>query len=716
MHSETPDVTGAEDGTMASSDVEDQQEETNGAPVNLAEVDTSGGYKWECIAITLSQYEELCDSFKKTRDPNEKALRQRIIEEVMPILEAAEERQKRKIERRERELLTLEKMATAKRSSRIADRHDREKHEQEAAEAEKKRAQDLAEARRQQKLEEKLAHERQSRMMTREQRIKDREFKRILKEEELAKAAEEARRFEAGEARGSERQLKDKLEKAKRDLEELQNEDEWAFDCSGCGVHGKNIDDGSHSLACEKCNVWQHSKCLGISQSEAEDESFHFVCKDCIHREEEAKRPKITIKVRNPNSLSPDQQKTTTIKPQPRAPKQKFIGIEIPKKRPVGRPSKKGDAPNGVHSPNPQRPTATSTPAPMQGYQYYTSQTPPMLPYPGTWAPYANAFNPQSGFPPLPNAQLPPVANGNLPRPGSSGQPYPPPQYLPGPPGVYPMNSSPLPPNSRHPPYYNGVPHAYQPYPPVQQPQPPPHSPHMASQSATNGTSAHHSPQLPSPAVHRPSMSPTQGNLDVGPIAGVQQRNSPAQQYAPTAAQQQRINQSPVFASHRNGFHPNSDSRGSLPQSSHLSGISPTKHSPVARSPSMPQNNSASPPAFRQPQTTPGQPAQVSNSNISPTMRSVSGTALFPPAEKLAPSLDQLNKVPVPTPSKQSPPPQNHHASSPSYAAKSHMEQEIGAQELKRVNEAAKENLMLQLDGPKAVDTDGHGQSNGASF
>ena len=714
MHSETPDVTGAEDDTLLSSEPEDQQEETNGAPVNLADLDTSGGFKWECIAITLSQYEELCDSMRRTRDPNEKALRQRIIDEVMPILEAAEERQKRKIERRERELLTLEKMATAKRSSRIADRHDREKHDQEAAEAEKKRLQDLAEARRQQKLDEKLAHERQSRMMTREQRIKDREFKRILKEEELAKAAEEARRFEAGEARGSERQLKDKLEKAKRDLEELQNEDEWAFDCSGCGVHGKNIDDGSHSLACEKCNVWQHSNCLGISQTEAEDESFHFVCKDCRRREEEASRPKITIKVRNPNSSSPVQQKTPTFKSQPQAPKQKFVGIEIPKKRPIGRPSKKRDAPNGVHFPKPQGPSTSPAPAPMQGYQYYTSQSSPVLPYLQTWTPYANGFNAQPGFSPLPNAQAPPLANGNLPRPGSSGQPYPPPQYLPGPPGIYAANSPPLLASGLHPPYYNGVPHTFQPYPPAQRPQPNPQTPYMASQTATNGTNAGHGPQHPSPAVYRPSMSPTQGNLDVGSIAGVPQRSSPMQQYAPPAAQQQRVNQSPGFSAHQNGIHPISDSRVPQPQPSHLSGISPTKHSPVAPSPHIPQPTNASPPPFHHPLNTPGQPSPALNASISPTMRSVSATALFPPAEKLAPSQDQLHKVPVPTPIKQSPLPSNIYAASPSYATKDDIGQEIGAQELRRVNEEAKENMHLQLDMPKAMDVNGDRQSNGA--
>ena len=78
-------------------------------------------------------------------------------------------------------------------------------------------------------------------MMTREQRIRDREYKRILAEEELARAAEDAKKLENGEARLSERQLKEKLERKKRELEDLSAEEEWTFDCSGCGVHGKNL-------------------------------------------------------------------------------------------------------------------------------------------------------------------------------------------------------------------------------------------------------------------------------------------------------------------------------------------------------------------------------------------------------------------------------------------------------------------------------------------
>lgn len=67
------------------------------------------------------------------------------------------------------------------------------------------------------------------------------------------------------------------------------------FDCSVCGVHGKNIDDGTHSVACDKCSVWQHSACHGISKEKAERDDFHFVCRYCT---EKARKPVPAIKLK----------------------------------------------------------------------------------------------------------------------------------------------------------------------------------------------------------------------------------------------------------------------------------------------------------------------------------------------------------------------------------------------------------------------------------
>jgi hypothetical protein len=31
------------------------------------------------------------------------------------------------------------------------------------------------------------------------------------------------------------------MEKRKKDLEDLSAEEDWVFDCSGCGIYGKNV-------------------------------------------------------------------------------------------------------------------------------------------------------------------------------------------------------------------------------------------------------------------------------------------------------------------------------------------------------------------------------------------------------------------------------------------------------------------------------------------
>ena len=131
-------------------------------------------------------------------------------------------------------------------------------------------------------------------MLTREQRLKEREVKRILHEEELARLEEMKANGEDPDSRRSDRQLLTELERKKKELAELKEEEErWIFDCAVCGMHGENIDDGTHSIACERCSIWQHSKCHGIQEIEAERDDFHFLCADCKRKDEDAKKPKI---------------------------------------------------------------------------------------------------------------------------------------------------------------------------------------------------------------------------------------------------------------------------------------------------------------------------------------------------------------------------------------------------------------------------------------
>jgi hypothetical protein len=263
--------------------------------------------KWQCLAVSLDEINAFLASIEKSRDPNEKILKKRIIEDLLPLLQKQEEARKRKAAQKERELLNLEKLATAKRSSRIASKLETQKQEEEAREAERRRQAELAMAKKEQEKWIKLEKERESRMMTREQRLKEREARRILHEEELANLSEDSKKVESGSAgRLSERHLKAEIEKKKQALEELAEEEDWIFDCI-CGAYGQ-IDDGTHSIACEKCNIWQHSKCVGVSEVDADREDFHFICKTCERRARDAERakthPPIKIKLGRPGSSS----------------------------------------------------------------------------------------------------------------------------------------------------------------------------------------------------------------------------------------------------------------------------------------------------------------------------------------------------------------------------------------------------------------------------
>ncbi|KAH6659905.1 hypothetical protein BKA67DRAFT_653112 [Truncatella angustata] len=284
------DAEDAEDGPASDveevSAVEDEQD------------DGFGGAKWECIAVSLDQVRAFLNTIRKTRDENEKILRDRIEDGLVPILEKHEESRKRKLLARERELLSLEKMAHAKRSSRLAGRAERQKHDEEERQEEERRRQEEAASRKEEQLRIKREKERDNRMMSRENRLKEREVRRLKHQEELAQLSEDGRNIDSDSAnRLSGRRLEAEIARNKQALEELEDEeDDWIFDCI-CGVYGQ-VDDGTHSIACEKCNVWQHSKCASVSEKEAERDDFHFICNTCKRREANPKHTTIKLKVK----------------------------------------------------------------------------------------------------------------------------------------------------------------------------------------------------------------------------------------------------------------------------------------------------------------------------------------------------------------------------------------------------------------------------------
>ncbi|OLN92861.1 Reticulocyte-binding protein 2-like protein a 4 [Colletotrichum chlorophyti] len=281
--------------TNGTDDADQSMNESVDVSFTTPEDDGLGGMKWECLAVSLQEVQDLILSFHKTKDDNEKILRDQLQEHLLPILEKQEESRKRKELQRERERLNEEKMKNAKRSSRLANKAEQQKQDEKAKEEARISLKQEAAAKKEEQQRLKLEKERDSRLLSREKRLKEREARRLQHERELSQLSEDNR---SGSGRISERRLQAEIERNKRALEELDDEeDDWIFDCI-CGVYGQ-VDDGTHSVACERCNVWQHSKCVGISESEAEKPEFHFICRTCKRHEAGiAAKPRTTIKLK----------------------------------------------------------------------------------------------------------------------------------------------------------------------------------------------------------------------------------------------------------------------------------------------------------------------------------------------------------------------------------------------------------------------------------
>ncbi|VDB94787.1 Bgt-5210-2 [Blumeria graminis f. sp. tritici] len=263
-----------------------------------------GFMKWECIAVSYDDYCAFLSSIEKSRDPNEKLLRKKIIEDVLPELEKLEQSRRRKQAQKEREMLAIEKAACAKRSSRIAGRLAQQKKD-EAQNTERKRIAELELATKKQNKWNQLESE-YSRTPTREQRHKERIARRITQEVETSNQSNIAGKYEDGERELVEHFIKKETRRNKIEPRKVKKDDDWTLDCI-CGAFGQ-IDDGTHSIACDKCSTWQHSSCVKITKEEADMDNFSFTCSTCKRRDEDIKRaknqPSIKIKIKCPSLYS----------------------------------------------------------------------------------------------------------------------------------------------------------------------------------------------------------------------------------------------------------------------------------------------------------------------------------------------------------------------------------------------------------------------------
>lgn len=132
-----------EDTTMADAQPEETEKEPGYGFTNKT---------WSCVAISLEDYQNFLATIFRSRDPNEKQLRTRIEQDVLPVIEKRAEALREKERKKLRELENMQKLATAKRSSRLAGKAEKEEQDRMAKEAEEKRLSEL-----------RMAHEEQER-------------------------------------------------------------------------------------------------------------------------------------------------------------------------------------------------------------------------------------------------------------------------------------------------------------------------------------------------------------------------------------------------------------------------------------------------------------------------------------------------------------------------------------------------------------------------
>lgn len=328
---------------------EADEEEATPAESNLKDVsafadDDFGGATWECVAITLTQYKDLLDSFKKSKVEAELDLHAYLVRDCLPVILDLEEKRLRKEERRAHESRQVEMLTNAKRSSRIADRSQKQKEEELLHEQARQEAALKAAARKEETRLKKLEELQYQRAQGREQRLKEREERRITHETKLENLKNGL--DEEAEGRKSERQRAVDMQKYQEELAKTaEEEQEWIIDCSGCGFHGVFRDvlgDGKDVVECEKCHAWEHQACLGITDEQAGQETFHFVCKPCHRKAAEASRPRFIIKLTSPSNAqkaaaiptngtsTPDAKHTGTSPPQPRPVMAQFAPPSFP--------------------------------------------------------------------------------------------------------------------------------------------------------------------------------------------------------------------------------------------------------------------------------------------------------------------------------------------------------------------------------------------------
>ncbi|KAG2236889.1 hypothetical protein INT48_002702 [Thamnidium elegans] len=269
---------------------------------------------WKLVCASKYEWEQFPSKYANSKNLDEQRFYNLLVNDLIPKIIPVLEEHEREIKKQEallhrkrssrilfKELEALERSSSFEPESRSRSSH---RIEQKSLEKEQQEMENAAKAR-------------EARLLERERRIMEREYRALAREkgqsqepETIINEAEpnttlnlkmvvtekpkkKYKKKEKFDADGNPLPKKEKLDehgnpipKKKRGRKPKQknpDDENWEFDCI-CGVSGKNLDDGTPMIACEKCSVWQHIICLQksgqIGKSNSLDD-INFVCHKC---------------------------------------------------------------------------------------------------------------------------------------------------------------------------------------------------------------------------------------------------------------------------------------------------------------------------------------------------------------------------------------------------------------------------------------------------
>ncbi|WAR57825.1 hypothetical protein PtB15_5B55 [Puccinia triticina] len=217
--------------------------------------------EWEVVCADLNDWQNFYLQFENSESHSEKQLVEFINNEILPEVMASHNEEEA---RKQKE----EAMAQRKRSSRLATREavQATSMEIDTMTRETRMHSDRLEAKRLKELEQQEESKKQKEEDQRLVRLRERERNIAIREAQQASEREaEVKRAERARLRAESKLLGKAVKVAKAGVENsvpsIDSTEQWELNCEICGVSGRNVDDGSEVISCDKCEIWQHVVC-----------------------------------------------------------------------------------------------------------------------------------------------------------------------------------------------------------------------------------------------------------------------------------------------------------------------------------------------------------------------------------------------------------------------------------------------------------------------